>query len=98
MRVTWKAFRGYCTSLLFPAPCCEHHPVAWHMHDERPPPPGSLSRSASGLPQSTGCDRIASMGHRQPGLGHTGLYVTACLVYLLGAIVLWGIEERREEA
>jgi len=50
------------------------------------------------LPQSTGCDRIASMGHRQPGLGYTALYVTACLVYLLGAIVLWGIEERREEA
>lgn len=58
----------------------------------------NLATAGAGVVAGLGGPLIDLFNAREPGLGYTALFLTACMVYLLGAVVLIKIREEREES
>ena len=57
----------------------------------------NLATAGAGVLAGLGGPLIDLFNARQPGLGYTALFLTACLTYLVGAGVLIKIQQKREE-
>jgi Na+/melibiose symporter-like transporter len=57
----------------------------------------NLATAGAGVLAGLGGPLIDIFNAREPGLGYTALFLTACLTYLVGAIALIKIREEREE-
>ncbi len=55
----------------------------------------NLATAGAGVLAGLGGPLIDLFNVRQPGLGYTALYSTACVAYLVGALALAGIQEHR---
>ncbi len=58
----------------------------------------NLATAGAGVLAGLGGPLIDLFNAREPGLGYTALFLTACLTYLVGAAVLIKIREEREES
>lgn len=58
----------------------------------------NLATAGAGVLAGLGGPLIDIFNAREPGLGYTALFLTACLTYLVGAIALIKIREESEES
>ncbi len=58
----------------------------------------NLATAGAGVLAGLGGPLIDIFNAREPGLGYTALFLTACLTYLVGALALFKIREKRAES